>query len=463
MDKETIQSSSLQIAVVGGGPAGVATALALLDRGMAVTLIERSDYQDLRVGEHLSPEAVPFLGQLGVLEVVKQGDHRSCPGVRSVWGASTPGDNAYLFNPYGDGFNLSRPGFDALLAAQAEQRGATLFKTARLHAADLAGDSWTLAVRQNGHSFTHKANFLVDATGRAAAIARLFKQKQIVYDRLVGLVGLMMPSTAGSQLVDDTLLIEACQDGWWYIARLLDGRSVAAYMTDADLVSGAADEPLAFWRARLEQSSFTRALAEAFALPEEIHIRSARSQRCETIVGPGWLAVGDAAISFDPLSSAGISKGFKWGIQAAEAIQAHFNGDTTALPYYEQSVIAAFADYLSTRAYYYRQEQRWPDSPFWRRRHRPLLSEMPITLDPMTIVTTPQNVDFKEVQAFLETEQQFGSDGGLLSRLATSPQPAHRLATQFKAASTQSHTDRQIISAIQFLLQSGFLVKVKPE
>jgi hypothetical protein len=40
-----------------------------------------------------------------------------------------------------------------------------------------------------------------------------------------------------------------------------------------------------------------------------LHVRTARTQRLDQPTGEGWLAVGDAAMSFDPLSSEGISKG----------------------------------------------------------------------------------------------------------------------------------------------------------
>ena len=124
--------SSAHVAIVGGGPAGAAATLALLNHGFAVTLIERSDYADLRIGEHLTPDAVPDLAHLDVLQEVQNGAHWRCHGVRSAWGESVVRDNAYIFSPYGDGFNLSRPAFDAMLAKQAERRGAAVLKKTRL-------------------------------------------------------------------------------------------------------------------------------------------------------------------------------------------------------------------------------------------------------------------------------------------------------------------------------------------
>jgi 2-polyprenyl-6-methoxyphenol hydroxylase-like FAD-dependent oxidoreductase len=46
------------VLIVGGGPAGLATAIELSRFGICALVIERSDYDDVRVGEHLQPSAV---------------------------------------------------------------------------------------------------------------------------------------------------------------------------------------------------------------------------------------------------------------------------------------------------------------------------------------------------------------------------------------------------------------------
>ena len=82
----------------------------------------------------------------------------------------------------------------------------------------------------------------------------------------------------------------------------------------------------------------------------------------EQIAGPGWLAVGDAACAHDPLSSRGLHDALTGGIAAAEAI-AH-----NTISAYAEQVAADYRAYLTDLDWYYRQETRFPDSPFWRAR-----------------------------------------------------------------------------------------------
>ena len=79
-------------------------------------------------------------------------------------------------------------------------------------------------------------------------------------------------------------------------------------------------------------------------------------QRLDEAAGQGWLAVGDAAMSFDPLSSEGISKGLEWGTKAAVTAAALCRGDQSAAQAYRYEIGKTFADYLVTRYRYYAVE-----------------------------------------------------------------------------------------------------------
>jgi flavin-dependent dehydrogenase len=80
------------------------------------------------------------------------------------------------------------------------------------------------------------------------------------------------------------------------------------------------------------------------------------------------LAVGDAAIAFDPLSSQGILKAMESGWRAAEVVADVLQGHMNALPHYSEWMEAEFARYTQSYFHYYSRVTRWPDAIFWRRR-----------------------------------------------------------------------------------------------
>ena len=98
--------------------------------------------------------------------------------------------------------------------------------------------------------------------------------------------------------------------------------------------------------------------------------RSAASRRLDPVATETWLAVGDAASRFDPLSSQGIFKALRSGIFASYAIGDWLTrSDNTGLRRYHRYITKEFESYRFTRTQYYSHEQRWPTSPFWLRRH----------------------------------------------------------------------------------------------
>ena len=84
--------------------------------------------------------------------------------------------------------------------------------------------------------------------------------------------------------------------------------------------------------------------------------------------GRDWLTVGDAAASFDPLSSQGLLFSLQSGARGALAAKAALDGNCDAIAEYSAIVGAVFSKYLEERTDQYAAERRWETSSFWARR-----------------------------------------------------------------------------------------------
>ncbi|MDB5295487.1 MAG: Dehydrogenase flavoprotein LodB [Phycisphaerales bacterium] len=98
-------------------------------------------------------------------------------------------------------------------------------------------------------------------------------------------------------------------------------------------------------------------------------ILAAGSSYLTSFYGDGWVAAGDAAASFDPLSSQGLVTAMATGRAAATAILNHEAGDGDAMAWYAAALEGEIRRYMRQRTAYYGMECRWPDAPFWQRRH----------------------------------------------------------------------------------------------
>jgi len=356
------------VAVLGGGPAGTATALALNRLEHSVVVIEQSNYESVRLGETLPPGIRPLLAHLGVWEHFLAEQHLPSFGIHSAWGRPHPHENDFIFNPYGSGWHVDRARFDALLARRAEQRGVNVCcRTRVLSCHEPASGGWEIQLDCAGQPQKFSARCCVDATGRLSAFACRQGAKRVVLDHLVGVVRFLLPRSE-SVSRDRFTLLESVEEGWWYSALLPDGRAVAAYMTDGELLARGSKCPRDFWASQLRRTNHTRDRLRGFTFGAGPLIVAANSVVLDRPAGSNWLAVGDAACSCDPLSSQGVFKALDSGIRAARAIHEGFAGDTSAWENYAGWVHEKFDQYLHRRAHYYSAETRWRDSPFWHRR-----------------------------------------------------------------------------------------------
>jgi flavin-dependent dehydrogenase len=358
------------VAVVGGGPAGTSIAIALARNaraGRSVAVLERSSYAHARVGETLPPEARVPLARLGVWDRFLEQRHAPSPGTVSAWGQEETEENDFIFNPYGNGWHLDRRRFDAMLASAAAEAGATLHRNARMTAYEhRPSGEWRVEYVCDGRPGQLQARFLVDATGRACSAARRQGATRLRTDRLTGVIGLF----EAFQLEPPyRMLVEATAHGWWYSARLPDTRLVAAFMTDADLLPLGQSQLLGHWLQQLQSTVHTRLRTTGLTVERPLRWMAAASEVLECSGGPRWLATGDAALSFDPLSSQGIYQALQSGLMAAETIEAVLQGQTSATLDWSRRNRNIFDRYLRTRQAYYGLERRWPESVFWRRRH----------------------------------------------------------------------------------------------
>jgi flavin-dependent dehydrogenase len=255
-----------------------------------------------------------------------------------------------------------------MLAEAAEKEGAVLYRAARLTSLEKGSKgTWKLEINQEPGSKKIHAKFLVDASGRPSMASRRQGAKRISWDHLVGIVGFFSPASA-SKIGNTHTLVEAVEDGWWYSAVLPDLRTIVAYMTDADLFSHVS-KTSAHFVSRVKKAPHTQSRVESCRLTSGPRVYAANSCRMNTIASGNWLATGEAAIAFDPLSGQGIVKAIESGIHAAHAIRAYWSNDSRAMNRYAAAVGEDFRRDLVARHAYYSREMRWSRSPFWTRRH----------------------------------------------------------------------------------------------
>jgi len=368
------------VIVFGDGPAGAAAGLALARKGLSVALFSKPRNSP-PIGETLPPGIIRPLARLGLWETFLAAGHTATSGTVAIWGDERPYENDFFFNPYGQGWHLDRGRFDAMLLTAARAAGADICAIPALDCVSKLGAGWTVMTEKASGVGALSARWVIDATGRAAWLAKRAGAKRHRVDRLVALVRFASVSVISEQRT----LIESCQDGWWYAAALPQERVVAALFTDADLLPRGAQQRAQLWDRRLGETQLIASVLPTAGVASVIHTVAACSERAVPCAGKNWLAVGDAAGSYDPLSGQGIAKAINSALQAAEIIAADLLEDRATLDDFANTADREYEGYLATRSLHYGREQRWPQAVFWQRRR----DHSPAPLSPGDVIPAP--------------------------------------------------------------------------
>lgn len=305
--------SCAQVLVAGGGPAGLAAAIALAERECDVLVVDPGPpAAALDRHEMLPGAALPILQRVGLAAL--PGRSVALAGAVSLWGGARPVDHAAALPRLGAfGWSIDRAALHDALRARA---GALGVRRHRGRVQNVTGwpDSWRVAAGRE-----LRARFLVDATGRPAALARRLGARLSLGPDLVGM------TCNVAQPVPPKLLAEATPEGWCYALPRQDGGASLGFMTS---------------RRGVRRPGFLARAARDLRLvprpghPAAGHVSDSRNARLCPVAGPSWLATGDAAAAFDPVASQGLfnalSAGFFAGNAAADAVA----GDAQAVPAY---------------------------------------------------------------------------------------------------------------------------------
>jgi flavin-dependent dehydrogenase len=346
------------VLVAGAGPAGCATAIRTARAGLSTVLLDRASPARHWAGESLPPGMTKLMRSVFGDEILSEDRHRTAFGTRSVWGSAALVETDFLLNPLGEGWLLDRTRFDGDAKRAAAGAGVAILEVRHLGSLTREASAWHVGVDDG--SF-RSARFVVDATGRSAALLRRLGVGRIVADRQIAILATYPDD--GDDYSGTT--VEAVRDGWWYTSPLPGGRRVLAYLTDVGLWRGGPRD----WCALLDETHHIRRIAGPSAMTAGTRVYPAGTAQAARLSGEGWLAVGDAAASFDPLSSQGLATAVLMGSRAGDAL-AHPDRERAIEAWVEADAMLV-AEHADLRTHYARLETRWPESSFWRRRQDP--------------------------------------------------------------------------------------------
>lgn len=427
-----------EVIIIGGGCAGTATALSLVQMGVEnIAIVDKNDFSKVRIGETIQPPTASLLKELGVWDTFLNDTHLPSFGVASAWGTGELVYSDFIFKGRGNGWHLNRNLFDQMMLRAVLQKGVKLFHH-NFTEVTKDNQSWIIDCEEQ----ILQANIVVDATGRATTFAKKQGSNKVFFDDMHSIYTYWKPLPSILKKTSTThTQVEAVENGWWYTAYLPNNQLVVAFMSDKEEIKVKGLKHTQTFLEQLNQTEHIKKRITNFELTASPTIKVANTYHLDNTTGENWLAVGDSASAFDPLSSYGIHKSLQNGIEAATCIKSTLDGDKSALNSYEQNVKKAFEDYLEIKHGYYQMEKRWTENPFWKSR------QMLVDIHPMQELK--KRNDSNQPRSWNQILPK--KDLNTLIELCKHPKKAFELVQHFQENSNQQYPDWRIIQAISYL------------
>ena len=337
-------SKKHDVVIIGGGPAGAASAMFLAREGIQSLIIEFKPFPRFHIGESLTGMGGKVLRDLGLDSEMYKRKHPTKQGVnvfgnspRGSWFVPVTGrdENWVLFD--WDTWQVRRSDFDKMMLDEAISRGASLLpakvtKPLRNDDGSVRGVEVRMA---DGGIQEIESEVLLDCSGQATFLASSgvtgpkylgnYDKQIAIFSQVTGAIR----DNGGTREIhpDNTVILYQKKFHWaWFIP------------LDEEVVSVGVVSPRAYIQDKKEsrRDFLIRELHEVhpelkrripeIKLVEDVHVIPNYSYQVNEFCGKGFICIGDAHRFIDPIFSFGVTVAMREAQVAAPLIKAYLEG-----------------------------------------------------------------------------------------------------------------------------------------
>lgn len=336
MSESSPDRSNYDVLVMGGGPAGSATAARLASQGFKTLLIEKDRHPRFHIGESLLPLSIPYLSELGVLDEVEAiGLRKYAAEFHSVYHDRVTrfefGDAMDPRYPYA--FEVRRADFDHLLWNNALAKGAQGIEDCRIDqvSIDAQGIRFVSAVDGQGQRHQFKARFYIDATGRDTLLAdHLGTKRRNPRHRSAAVYGHFKGASRATGRDEGNISIYWFDHGWFWMIPLKDGTMSVGAVCRPEYLKARTVPVNQFLQDTIRLSPGVSERLGGAELIGDATATGNYSYQSTRMTGKNYLMVGDAYAFIDPVFSSGVHLALHGAFKASECVASILEEPKTA-------------------------------------------------------------------------------------------------------------------------------------
>jgi len=321
-----------QVIVVGGGPAGSATAYFLARAGIETVIVDRARFpRDKTCSEYLSPQASRILEEMNALDAVESAGAAQLTGMRvhAPNGATVHGEfvAGHGFRGHRDtGLAVRRTVLDAILLDRARAAGARVDEGVRVTNVLKNQDGRVTGITtidEDGRTSEQSADLVIGADGLRSVVGRrLGLIRPSRWPRRIALVA----HYSGAQNISDLGEMNVDRDGYSGMANVGNGLVNLSIVVPVSRAAEVAVDSTEFFESWIAEHPVLSATLGSATREGPVRTTGPFATSARRAWSPGVALVGDAAEFFDPFTGEGIYTALRGGEMlsafAADAVRA---------------------------------------------------------------------------------------------------------------------------------------------
>jgi flavin-dependent dehydrogenase len=321
---------TVDITIIGAGPAGLIAAMQLNKKGYKVQVLEKSTFPRFVIGESLLPACMDVLDELDLVEELKLKNHQKKTGATFCRGEE---ECEFFFeNQHTDGWSwtwqVKRADFDKDLFDIACSRGIDILTGCEVTDVTCTKEVQTVVYSHNGENVTLSSKFVLDASGYGRVLPRLMNLESTSDLPNRGAIYSHITDENRTKKNGENIFVHSFNDNkdWIWVIPFNDNTSSVGVVGGLDTIESMEGEGklLNFF----QNFDDLKGRFEGQDLLIPIDSKKGYSVKAKTLHGDGFVLCGNSTEFIDPVFSSGVTFAMISGNLAAKLVDRQLTGDT---------------------------------------------------------------------------------------------------------------------------------------